>query len=380
MAERTSGWISVVMPVHDVADYVDASIRSVLSQGYWRLELIVVDDASEDATRDRVRRWVERDSRVRLVDASFGDVNAARNLGVSHGKGEYLAFLDGDDLMLAGALRDLVEALQASGSDFAVGSYDRLVDGRRTPPAFWIDEAHETDRRRTSVVQFAQIMVNAVQWTKVYRRSFWDSAGLAFPEGGHFQDQLVSARAYARAERIDVLRRAVVSWRIRHDGSSMTQQGVNTAQIRDRFATAVRALEVLSRESTPEVCEARRAQFLGYDAAVATAELPRMSHDAYAALRSGLASLAPEANEPVWNVVPAEYKVLFDLILRDDHERALQYIARGGLDLLQHDLVEIDGVQYVQMPYWGDEAAGVPLVRFRAAPRELRAFAAASVS
>ncbi|MFC5858929.1 glycosyltransferase family A protein [Agromyces flavus] len=38
------------MPVHDVADYVDASIRSVLSQGYWRLELIVVDDASEDAT------------------------------------------------------------------------------------------------------------------------------------------------------------------------------------------------------------------------------------------------------------------------------------------------------------------------------------------
>ncbi|MGR2753255.1 glycosyltransferase family 2 protein [Agromyces arachidis] len=366
------------MPVHDVAGYVDDSIRSVLSQGYWRVDLVVVDDASEDETLARVRRWVRRDPRVRLVEASFRDVNAARNLGITHARGEFLAFLDGDDLMLAGALRDLVGSLQATGSDFAVGGYDRLTDGRRTPPAFWIGEAHRRDRPATKVTDFPEIMVNAVQWTKVYRRWFWDSAGLAFPSGGHFQDQLVSASAYARAERIDVLARPVVAWRIRSDGSSMTQQGVRAAQVRDRFATAIGALEVLERESIPDVHEARLGQFLGYDAAVATAELPRMGGDAYIALRDGLGALAPEANHPIWNVVPAEYKVLFELVLRDDRERALEYIARGGLDLLRHGLTRVDGVDYVRMPFWGDQAAAIPLVRFRAAPRELRAFAQAS--
>ncbi|WP_168209085.1 glycosyltransferase family 2 protein [Agromyces intestinalis] len=376
--DRTVGWVSVVMPVHDVERYVDAAIRSVLAQGRWRVEIVVVDDASTDGTTERVRRWVARDSRVRLVEASFGDVNASRNLGIAEARGEYLAFLDGDDLMLAGALRDLVGALEASGSDFAVGGYDRLLGGRRTPPAFWISEAHGQDRRATSAAEFPQIMVNAVQWTKVYRRSFWDAAGLAFPEGGHFQDQLVSASAYARAERIDVLARPVVSWRIRSDGSSMTQQSVRPAQVHDRFATAVGALEVLEHESTTAVHLARLGQFLGYDAAVAAAELPRMGDEAYAALRSGLTALAPDADDPVWHVVPAEYKVLFEFVLRDDRARALEYIARGGLDLLRHDLVRIDGVDYVRMPFWGDESAAVPLVRFRAAPRELRAFAAAS--
>lgn len=377
-ADRTAGWVSVVMPVHDVEAYIDAAIRSVLSQGRWRVEILVVDDASADDTAERVRRWERRDTRVRMLQGEFNDVNAARNFGIAHARGEYLAFLDGDDIMLAGALRDLVSSLEGSGSEFAVGCYDRLIDGARSAPAFWIDEAHEQDRRRTSAAEFPQIMVNAVQWTKVYSRSFWDAAGLEFTEGGHFQDQLVSARAYARAVRIDVLARKVVSWRIRSDGTSMTQQGARPSQVRDRFATALGALEVLERASTPALRAARLGQFLGYDAAVASAELPRMGDEAYIALREGLLALAPDIDDPVWGVVPAEYKVLYHLVMRDDRQRAIEYIARGGLVLLRHELVRIDGVDYVRMPFWGDDAAGVPLIRFRAAPRELRAFAEAS--
>ncbi|GAA1749324.1 hypothetical protein GCM10009747_03150 [Agromyces humatus] len=374
-ASRRAGWVDVVMPVHDVERLVDASICSVLAQDHWRLRLIVLDDSSSDGTAQRVARWAARDSRVRLVRVEHRDPNATRNAGVALAEGEFLTFLDGDDVLRPGALRDLVGSLEASGADFAVASYDRLERGRRTPPAFWIDEAHAADRPSTSLERFPAILVNAVQWTKLYRRSFWDAANLSFPEGGHFQDQLVSARAYARAASFDILARKTVDWRIRADGSSMTQQGVRADQVHDRFATALGALAVLADESTDEVRRARIAQVLSNDAAIAAAELPGMGDEAFAALRDGLAGLAALADEAIWAEVPAESKVLYEFVLRGDRSRALEYLRRGGLDVLRHPLIQVEGMQYIELPFWADDTVSVPLQRFLAAPRELRAYA-----
>nr|WP_056164515.1 glycosyltransferase family A protein [Leifsonia sp. Leaf325] len=375
VAASGAGWVSIVIPVRDVAEYIDACLRSVLGQGHWRVEVIVLDDGSTDATPRLLRRWAQRDPRVRVVDVSVSDPNAARNHGISLARGEFLGFLDGDDVLLAGALRDEVASLAASGSDFVVGSYDRLRGSVRAPAAFWIDEAHEVERAGIRIVDHPGILVNAVQWTKLYRTAFWRAAELSFPEGGHFQDQLVSARAYARASGFDVLARPTVSWRIRDDGSSMTQQGVRAGQVRDRFGTALGALDVLARESTDAVRTARLTQYLSNDIAIAASELPGMAEEAVSALRDGLESLAPAWSDALWSDVPAESKVLYDLLLRGDVGRARAYIAAGGLDLLRHPLVDVDGVWYVELPFWGDADAAVPLVCFRAAPRELRAFA-----
>lgn len=371
------GWVSLVMPAHNVERYVASAVRSALSQDFWRVEVIVVDDSSTDGTARIVAELAARDPRLRLVRADFGDPNRSRNLGIQLAQGEYLGFLDGDDILRPGALRDLVGSLEGSGSDFAVGSYDRLVGRRREPPAFWITEAHRQDRRGVDAESAPDVMVNAVQWTKLYRRSFWDASHLAFPvAGGHFQDQLVSAEAYASANRFDVLHRDVVSWRVRSDGSSMTQQTVRPGQVADRFTTASGALEILRRRS-PDIARLRLIQYLSNDSAIAAADLPRMSGEAWLALRDGLGSIAPPfAVRDVWDGVPAEFKVLFFFILKDDRDRAQEYIDRGGFRLLDHETTVLDGATHVMLPFWGDDVAGVPLHLFRAAPRELRAFAA----
>lgn len=371
------GWVSLVMPAHDVERYVGSAIGSALAQDHWRVQVVVVDDASTDRTSSVVGRIAARDPRVRLMRADFGDPNRARNLGIASAEGEFLGFLDGDDILRPGALRDLVASLTASGSDFAVGSYDRLVGRRREAPAFWITEAHREDRSGVDLESAPDVMVNAVQWTKLYRRRFWDEAGLEFPvTGGHFQDQLVSAAAYASARRFDVLRREVVSWRVRSDGSSMTQQTVRPRQVADRFSTAVGALAILTGRS-PEAARRRLVQYLSNDAAIASADLPRMSDDAWLALRDGLRSLAPPPSDrEVWDGVPAEFKVFYHFVLSDDRVRAQQYIDRGGFDLLRHELLQVGDGPHVRLPFWGDDAAAVPVHLFRAAPRELRAFRA----
>ncbi|GAA1943450.1 glycosyltransferase family 2 protein [Agromyces allii] len=364
-----------MIPTKNVERYIDACLASVLGQSYWRVEVIVVDDASTDRTRSKLARWVSKDSRVQVFDVDVSDPNAARNFGIERARGEYVTFLDGDDVLLAGAYRDLIASLRATGSDFVVGSYDRLVGGRRTPAAFWIDEAHRVDRPGTTVQAFPDIMVNAVQWTKLYVRRFWDEAGLRFPEGGHFQDQIVSASAYSRASRFDVASRRIVAWRIRLEGTSMTQQTVSPRQVSDRFGSAAAALAIVRAEAGADVAEERLIQFLSNDVAIAAAQLPGMGDEACRALRAGLLALAPPIERrAVWDRVPAESKVLYALLIAGDEARARAYVEQGGLDLLAHELVVVDGRTYVTLPFWDDQDAALPLAWFQAAPRELRAF------
>ncbi len=91
--------VSVVMPAYNAEKYIGSAIQSVLGQTWTDLELIVVDDCSQDATAEIVRRLAEEDERITLLqNARNYGVSASRNAGVARAKGEWVAFLDSDDL------------------------------------------------------------------------------------------------------------------------------------------------------------------------------------------------------------------------------------------------------------------------------------------
>jgi glycosyltransferase involved in cell wall biosynthesis len=87
--------ISVIVPLHNAAEYISRSIGSVLTQTYPHFELIVVDDGSTDGGGDIAEN--PKDSRIRLIRQNNLGVSAARNLGITEARGEYIAFLDADD-------------------------------------------------------------------------------------------------------------------------------------------------------------------------------------------------------------------------------------------------------------------------------------------
>ena len=104
---------SVLMPVFDVAAYVEESVRSVLDQDFADLELIVVDDASTDGTNDVVHRLSSADHRLELVRLDHnGGPGHARNVALQHARGSYVMFLDGDDTLEPGALTRIFGRLQ----------------------------------------------------------------------------------------------------------------------------------------------------------------------------------------------------------------------------------------------------------------------------
>lgn len=97
--------VSVVIPAFNRADKIEASVRSVQAQSYSHWEIVVSDDGSTDTTRDVVRKMIIADKRVRLITREKNaGAQAARNAGVREAKGEWIAFLDSDDLWLPDSL------------------------------------------------------------------------------------------------------------------------------------------------------------------------------------------------------------------------------------------------------------------------------------
>ena len=124
--------VSVILPVYNVAPFVRAACDSVLSQSWTDLELIVIDDGSSDGTRREIEHI--RDERIMLSCQQHSGIAAARNAGLRRARCQLIAFMDGDDVWLAGKLQQDVAHLDALPEADLVFSAVRMVDvaGRDT--------------------------------------------------------------------------------------------------------------------------------------------------------------------------------------------------------------------------------------------------------
>lgn len=124
--------VSVVIPVYNREPYIGAAIASVLAQTVQDFELLVIDDGSTDGTRDVVRSF--HDERIRLLcHESNRGVASARNAGLDAARGDYLAFLDSDDVALPERLAEQVAFLDRHPDHAAVGAWIDWMDDRGRP-------------------------------------------------------------------------------------------------------------------------------------------------------------------------------------------------------------------------------------------------------
>ena len=120
--------VSVIVPTYNRRGFIRETIDSVLGQTYSDLELIVVDDGSTDGTRDLILELYGSEKRVRYVHQHNQERSFARNRGIIEAKGEFVAFLDSDDLWLADKLQRQVIAIERSEDIDMVVTWWEIVD------------------------------------------------------------------------------------------------------------------------------------------------------------------------------------------------------------------------------------------------------------
>ena len=120
--------VSVIIPCYNAADWLSEAIDSCLAQTHRPLEVVVVDDGSTDASLDVARRYAERHDAVRAVTQPNRGAPAARNRGVRISNGPYIQFLDADDRLVQGKLKQQVTVLDRSNADIVIGAWRPLVE------------------------------------------------------------------------------------------------------------------------------------------------------------------------------------------------------------------------------------------------------------
>ncbi|GAA0692531.1 hypothetical protein GCM10010193_53840 [Kitasatospora atroaurantiaca] len=246
--------LSVVVPIYNVERYLEECLDSIAAQTFDDLECVMVDDGSKDGSAAIAEAYAAKDSRFRLVKQENKGLGAARNTGYRHiSEGtEFLAFVDSDDTLPPSAYELMIGTLDETGSDFATGNVLRFravgyyqSGGHRKP--------FKETRLKTHVTEIPTLVTDRTAWNKVYRRSFFDAAGVLYPEGILYEDAPVSVPHHYLATSVDVLSEPIYHWREREVGEmSITQMKTNPKGLIDRVKSMELVRAWLLEQSDPK--------------------------------------------------------------------------------------------------------------------------------
>lgn len=184
---RSIPLLSVIIPAHNTQDYIRDCLDSVLSQSMSNLEVIVVDDASTDATFDILKAYADSDRRIRLYRMEHNcRQGVCRNKAIQAARGRYMVFVDSDDRVEPDFFEKGVSVLENSGASLCLFSYQgKTLDGRVTFRREMKDGIITGQHAFDLCIDFQHTMA---PWGKMFRTDFVQASGCCFKEFVYHED------------------------------------------------------------------------------------------------------------------------------------------------------------------------------------------------
>lgn len=177
---------SVIVPVYNSEQYITECIESVLGQSESSLELVMIDDGSDDASLKIIQRFQQIDSRVKIGHTVHSGPGKARNVGINKAKGEYILFLDSDDYWNRDYLNKISDVLDGVEADICFGNQhnDLFVDRVETS-IYYNSEIFNSLVSKDDKIEYLfsdEKRCPCSTWNNVYRRKFINENKIAFHE------------------------------------------------------------------------------------------------------------------------------------------------------------------------------------------------------
>lgn len=354
--------LSVVVPVYNVAQYVEDCLDSVLRQPVEDVEVVVVDDGSTDGSTEIVERYARRHDRVELVVQENAGVSVARHEGVRRCTAEFLTFVDPDDVLPADAWSTMLATLERTRSDFVVGAAERVTGDRRfmTP---LMKRNHREQRLSIRIEDQPLMLADVFVWNKIFRRAFWDEAGIRFPERTRYQDQPALTQAFLAARSFDVLTDVVYAWAVRPSGGSATQRRSDLDNLRERVETKRQTVAMVVAHGDAELERVLRTEILPIDMWEHFRAVPGADDDYWQLLREAVREFwAPPGVTFDQTTVPVQQRLMGWLVAADRRDDLVTLIE--FLDASPDGPPVVDGE--LRHPWYGDP--GLPEGVTRARP------------
>ena len=254
--------ISVIIPVYNAENYLDACVSGVLAQAYGELEILLIDDGSTDGSGATCDAFQARDPRVRVIHKKNGGASAARNAGLRAATGNYVFFLDSDDSIVPEAMEKLLANAKQNESDIVFFDAYTMEEetGRRSDENYYHKERYMPGSGKDLMARMTKNgdfhMGICLQKKK---KSLLDANGLYFKEGIVYEDFLFTCQAYCLANRVSYVPEHLY-YRLYHTNSVMTaKKTIKNFVSAETVYTAVRDFSEQNGNVVPSVYLARGA-------------------------------------------------------------------------------------------------------------------------
>ena len=179
-------FVSIIVPVYNVEQYLKECIESILAQTWKNFEVILVDDGSTDSSGKICDEYSQKKEFISVIHKKNGGLSSARNAGIDVAQGDYLAFIDSDDVVHPRYLSELVAIVKKEKADlaacnFCVGSLCR-----------WKNFSEVKYDIRCNEKMNDNDVVVTVAWNKLYHAKFFREYGLRYPVGKIHEDMFLT--------------------------------------------------------------------------------------------------------------------------------------------------------------------------------------------
>ena len=200
--------LSIIIPIYNVEKYLEETLKTVLAQTFNDFELILVDDGSTDGSGEICDKYAEKDSRIKVIHKENNGVSEARNTGVAAAKGEYIGFVDSDDIIEPCMFELMINAAKEYECEIVKCEHDR--DNKLSYNEYTIIEGDNFEvNTGEKVVRDIFIKTSArctnilALWSKIYKRELFK--GIIFPPGRVYEDEARTYQILLKAKRVGEL-------------------------------------------------------------------------------------------------------------------------------------------------------------------------------
>lgn len=222
--------VSIIIPVHNVEQYLRQCLDSVCNQTFKDIEIIIVNDCSPDNSLKIIQEYQQKDERIVLVDLKQNvGVGFARNEGMKYAKGEYITFVDPDDWVKKNFIEVLYNSIQKYNTDFVSVNYIRACEDkffyRKIKSSLFNVVICDDKIKRQLLLNIPAIQV----WTKIFKKSFLFSKNICF-RINKFEDNVFAWETIIKSKSFIFLSDILYYHRINRVNSIMTNTKTSKAE------------------------------------------------------------------------------------------------------------------------------------------------------
>lgn len=191
--------LSVIVPIYNMEKYLDRCIQSILKQTYSKLEIILVDDGSNDLSYKICEKYKSKDCRIKIYQKQNGGLSDAKNYGISKASGDFITFVDADDWIDERMYEVMLKHMKEKKADISIcGRYIEYENGKSDK---WVNEKFLEMNKKESLIYLNSFYdFDMASWDKIYRKELFNN--LDFPFGKKCEDAYTTYLLFEKSDKI----------------------------------------------------------------------------------------------------------------------------------------------------------------------------------